>query len=304
MHQYDSASRPRGSRAAALIAIPASLLLTAGLAQAATLMAYTGVQAYTANDEPLYDGNEESICSSYSDTGSVNECQGNWSGLEYHTFSSAEYGVLKVYGAQSVGGLTDNGGLSETPYYVSAIGSAGFRDQWTIYGEPTGTTGTLQLSFNITGSFDYATANTGVTVGLGMFVFGSGPAQSDPSYVPVSGGIGTLDYTHTFTTQFTYGVPIDFQIFLTGGSVLYGLDSDDTFRSSMFDLSNTAVMNAVIVKDTIGNEVSFAIETASSAALFYELAPQAAVVPVPAAVWLLGSGLVGLLGLRRRQAIN
>mgnify|MGYP005811576971 CR=1 FL=1 len=290
----------RSGPISALLAIPVSILLTVSLAEAATLVAYTNVTAYSQDDQALYDEFDESICSSYSGNGSETQCQGYWSGLQYNSFASAEYGVLKVYGAQSVSALTDNGGLSETPYYVSADGSAAFRDQWTIFGEPTGTTGILQLSFDMTGSYEYTYANSGVGVGFSMFVFGSGLAQSDPAWVPVSGGSGNLAYTHTFTTEFTYGVPLDFQVFLTGGSSLYALDSDTNFRSSMLDLSNTAVMNAVIVKDTNGNEVPFAISTESAAELFYELAPPAAVVPVPAAVWLFGSAVGGLLAFRRR----
>jgi hypothetical protein len=33
---------------------------------------------------------------------------------------------------------------------------------------------------------------------------------------------------------------------------------------------------------------------------FYAVSQELTVVPVPAAVWLLGGGLIGLLGIRRR----
>jgi hypothetical protein len=299
MDQDRSARRASRARTAALIAMQASLLLLAAGAEAATVTAYTSVTAFSADDEPIYDESESAICSSYSGDGSETQCQGALSGLQYNTFSSADYGVLKVFGAQSVGEFTGDSGLVATPSYVSAVGTALFRDQWTILGQPTGTTGTLQLSFDMTGDYQYTDINSGVQVGFGMFVFGTGPAQSNPTQVPVSGGFGSLAYTHAFTTQFTYGVPLDFQVFLTGGSVLYALDSDTNFRSSLFDLANTAVMNAIIVKDAGGNDVPFALNTASGAALFADLAP--AVVPVPGAGWLLGSAMAGLMAWRRRR---
>jgi hypothetical protein len=200
-----------------------------------------------------------------------------------------------------VGEFTGDSGLVGTPSYVSAVGSALFRDQWTIFGQPTGTTGILQLSFDMTGAYQYTDIDSGVQFGFGMFVFGSGPAQSNPASLPVSGGFGNLAYTHTFTAPFTYGVPLDFQVFLSGGSVLYALDSNTNFRYSMFDLANTAVMNAIIVKDANGNDVPFALNTASGAALFAGLAPPA-VIPVPGAGWLLGSAMAGLMTWRRRPA--
>jgi hypothetical protein len=290
------------SRASAFVALQASLLLCAGVAEAATVVAYTSVTAFSADDEPLYDASESPICSSFSADGSETQCQGFRSGLQFNAIASADYGVLKVFGAQSVGEFTGDSGLEGTPSYVSAIGSALFRDQWTIVGQPTGTTGILQLAFAMSGAFQYTDINTGVNTGFGMFVFGSGSAQSDPPWVPVSGGFGTLAYTHTFTTQFTYGVPLDFQVFLTGGSVLYALDTNTEFRFSLLDLANTAVMNAIIVKDAEGNEVPFALSTASGAGLFADLAPPV-VVPLPGAGVLLGSAIAGLLARRRRLTV-
>lgn len=303
MNQDHSAWCASRARIAALVAMQASLLLAASGAGAATVTAYTSVTAFSADDQPLYDASESAICSSYSGDGSETQCQGFLSGLQYNTFSSADYGVLKVFGAQSVGEFTGDSGLVGTPSYVSAVGSALFRDQWTILGQATGTTGTLQVSFDMTGNYQYTDINSGVQAGFSMFVFGSGPAQSNPAWVPVSGGFGNLAYTHTFTTSFTYGVPLDFQVFLSGGSVLYALDSDTNFRFSLFDLANTAVMNAIIVKDAGGNDVPFALNTASGAALFVDLAPQA-VIPVPGAGWLLGSAMAGLMASRRRRAAS
>lgn len=297
-------TRPAGRTASALrtiggTAMPVALLLGASLAQAATLTAYTEVMPYDANDQALLDEEGSGICFSYSANGSQTQCQDSWSGVQYNAVASSDYGVLKVYGQSSTSGLTDNGGLAGTPSYVTTLATAIFRDQWTITGEPNGTTGTLQVSFDVHGLYDFSDVGSGLQLGFNMFVFGQGLATRDPQFIPLAGSVGELDYTQTFTTEFTYGTPLDFQISLTGGSVMRELDDGlSYFRESLLDMSNTAVMNAIVVKDSLGNEVPFSLVTTSSAPLFNELAP--AVVPVPAALPLFLSGVAGLLALRRR----
>lgn len=265
---------------------------------AASVSANTVVRAFDVNDNQL--GGD--VCFTFSGTGAANGCQDTYgfldSAIDYTAFGSADYGVVKVSGASEVTG-TPSGTQSGDMHYLTTVGSALFRDQWTITGMPNGTSGTLQLSFNITGSYDFSDVNSGLQSGFSMFVFGSGGVSPSPSF-PIIGSSGMLDYTATFTTPFTYGTPLDFQIALTGGSVLYFLENGGyTGQSSFFDLSNTAVMNAIIVKDAGGDIVPFTLNTESGSTLFNELAPSP--VPVPAAAWLFGSGLLGLVGLGRTR---
>jgi hypothetical protein len=86
---------------------------------------------------------------------------------------------------------------------------------------------------------------------------------------------------------------------LTAGSYLGDFGHD---ISSNLDLSNTAEMTAIIVKDANGNVIPFDLDTESGALLFSRLAPGLnTAVPEPASLGLFGFGLVGLVMARRKR---
>lgn len=277
-------------------------LLLAGLpggAVAASLSAQTRVSAFDAGDNWLND-----ICFDYSGSGSFTQCQGSYgyygtnnpgADLNYNATATADYGVLSVYGGSS----TSNPGSAGAPEfleaeYISTQGTATFRDQWTITGGTAGSTGTLQLSFDVTGSYMSGMIDTGLSYGLSLYNFTTGVYASD-NQLP--------NYTGVLTTQFTFDETVDFMVSLLGGSTLWNLSEGGyDGQSSYLDMSHTALMDAIVVMDSNGDVVPFNLVTSSNAALFTELAPAA--VPVPAALPLLVSGLLGLTVVSRRRSLR
>lgn len=125
-----------------------------------------------------------------------------------------------------------------------------------------------------TGTFD----DSVLTAGTGMISFGSGSGNS------LTLNVGSQSYTAADDTDYAVGFP---QITLNAGAftgfsfaTLFGtygsFDSQDYWFDGYDDNFNLVS----------GTWINF--ETA-------------AVVPVPAAVWLFGSGLLGLVGVARRK---
>jgi hypothetical protein len=213
---------------------------------------------------------------------------GSASTLTYDASASADYGTLQVF-AQSSISLTAAG--SGGPEYIITWGIAEFRDQWTINGGTAGTTGTLELSFDITGSYD---SNIDASQGSAIFL------QNYTKSMFVDDVLihdQFPDYTSILSTEFTFGEEFDFMVHLDGSSILLNLSMGGyDGQTSYIDMS--AIMSSIVVKDSFGNVIPFSLSTASGAALFDDLA---ATVPIPAAIWLFGSGLLGLVGVSRRK---
>jgi len=219
--------------------------------------------------------------------------------LNYNSNAIADYGVLKSYAQLSILGslapfMTEpnpSTGTPDTRANVTAQARASFRDQWTILGMPDGTSGTLQLTFHVTGTMS----------GGGNATLSSDRISSTGAFSSLQ-SLSVLPNTDTvLSVPFTYGTLFDFRISLGAAAFLFTFpgDNDPTGqRSSLADFSNTAALSSIIAKDSVGNIVPFSLSTASNAVIFNELVPAA--VPVPAAVWLFGSGLLGLIGVARK----
>jgi hypothetical protein len=114
----------------------------------------------------------------------------------------------------------------------------------------------------------------------------SGDILADISYVIGTGGSASL-------TAFD---PVSGFIVIDGWTLDIDTLSIDAKTSSALDLSGTGTLWKAGYTETNANW-SFSAETASNYSMHI-----ATVVPVPAAVWLFGSGLIGLAGIARRKA--
>jgi len=251
---------------------------------AASVFSVTHVASYDVDGnvlEEIYQDFSTSPPTAYHGTYAI---PGSVSTLTYDATASADYGIIEVFGQSSIS-LTAAG--SDGPEYIDTDVWAGFSDQWTISGGTAGTTGTLELSFDITGSYD---SNFDANIGYGLGL--DNQTKSTEFYdnqLP--------DYTGILSTEFTFDEEFDFSIIMYGNSTLDHLSMGGYDGQTSY-LGMSAIMSAIVVKDSSGNVIPFSLTTASNAALFNQLATT---VPIPAAIWLFGSGLLGLAGIARRK---
>lgn len=266
-------------------------------ADAAPITPYVGSQGVVAfYNSSTNNQDGSSACFSYSASGATVGCSGSvttpTSGatLSYLTTATAGYGVLKAGGTSSI---ANSSGTTNLTDYSSAYGQAYFADSWRITGGSG--TGTLELQFSLDGSYNFAQSHTGVTAAFSLVNLDNHSSSSGtPTFT--SGGPGTISKTVILSTSFTFGTPLDFLVSLTAGSNLYDLGND---IASSLDLSDTAQMTAIIVKDANGNVIPFDLAASSGAPLFSELAPgiPTVAVPEPPSLALVGAGLIALLWL-------
>jgi len=162
------------------------------------------------------------------------------------------------------------------------------------------------ISFN--GSVGEFVVN--VTTGISAPVIGPGRLQL--STVDVSGGAGLLTISLT-DTDYTGVVP-QYKAEVGGttdGTVFFGFRQSNTneeFSGSGIDFDLVGP-GAFSVTDTLPAQPGTPYSLEIGAEIFHPGADQITSfgalltpVPVPAAVWLFGSGLLGLLGIARRKA--
>jgi hypothetical protein len=116
---------------------------------------------------------------------------------------------------------------------------------------------------------------TNVTVSMDLFVAETGWESTDRiwSYVTVDGGT-VLDLIDTL------------------GSDIDDLAIEDRWMTLTLDLSGHSAADLSFLLEANADDETIWVDN-----IKFEGSP----VPVPGAVWLLGSGLVGLVGLRRRS---
>ena len=90
----------------------------------------------------------------------------------------------------------------------------------------------------------------------------------------------------------TFGNNLNFHLDLSGAA-------NNTFGLSFWDATGTA---PVLTNDPNGFAATVDLGAAGIAVNDLSSQTDATTTPIPAAAWLLGSGLMGLFGVRRRQA--
>jgi multimeric flavodoxin WrbA len=115
------------------------------------------------------------------------------------------------------------------------------------------------------------------------------------SAAPTTGDL--IDTTGTATYSVTNGV-------LQSGAVIAGSNYSNSVGSSLgfYNIVSTGRSSVSInqYKNSAGAGYWFLSNTGD---LTYNIAAAAAPVPLPAAVWLLGSGLLGMAGIARRRSV-
>ncbi len=148
-------------------------------------------------------------------------------------------------------------------------------DSWADSGNVFGLS--LNDAISVSGTFD----DSVLTGGTGIVNFGSGSGNTMVMIV------GSQTFSAGDDTNFLYGYP---QLSLNAG-LFDGLNIEITFGTSSAFYSQDLWFDGYDdINDNFGNLVSGTWTD-------FQMTP----VPVPAALWLFGSGLLGLVGLARRK---
>jgi len=158
---------------------------------------------------------------------------------------------------------------------------------WTKYGSATAgdkylTTLTTPGSLGTTTGGSLSNWSTGLGNTLSAVASNAGSANSVFASTVAAGGIwdGTLGGTATFNASNWYG--------FGASNVITGLTSATLYSVTS---GSTAAHNSVATDGTL---------TLTASGLSY--VAQTSTVPLPAAIWLLGGGLLGMFGIGRRKA--
>lgn len=202
---------------------------------------------------------------------------------------------------------------------ASAI-TATYTDQTSFLGALSGPTSTLNFDSTASGT----TISSGSTLGGITFTYSIGPPPTD---MMVATGFDTtsgsnylgLDDAGNYDQfidgdQFTLGfaTPINAvgMYFITGDPLING---DIQVVTSSGTAVNSSVVNISLADGGLAYYIGLVSDTQfTSAAIQYDAGSggnflfnvddiTTSVVPIPAAVWLFGSGLIGLIGVSRRK---
>jgi hypothetical protein len=156
----------------------------------------------------------------------------------------------------------------------------------------------LTFTLDVTGTMDASTLppTPGVVQTQAWLEVFAAAGSPDPDVVWESNG----PHTEIWTVPVTPGVPKDMTIFF--GTSIKSQDAllvDPYDFTGTVDFSQTATLTEILITDSSGVPIPGATLTAASGT-DYPLSPLNS-IPIPAAVWLFSSGLLGLIGISRRR---
>lgn len=165
--------------------------------------------------------------------------------------ASAGYGVLKV-------STLADGSADGNAYDAQA--TAGYSDTVTIFGAPTGTLGTMVVTFDILGSMSYSGNCTPLITGAAacFAAWSAGAADSGPTSINqggrvdnIHGASGSSFGMQAATFSFHYGVPFTLSGSLTAEAYDDGLDNS----SVSVDMSHSVYWGGI--SDVTANGQAF-----------------------------------------------
>ena len=224
-----------------------------------------------------------------------------------------------VTGAQASGAMVwDSAGNPTLLSSGKGIDISG--DGTVVVGSSGGTPQATRWEFNsLLVDWDQTVLTTGIGGGEahavsqdGSIVFG----EAGPNAFRWIEGVGTEDINGTFLSSNVWGVTANGAI--AAGNVVVDLDPGTDAKAAIWDETNgwrtleslllaAGVVSEDLSKLKVANAISsdgryiVATAGASNEAFWIDLGASLTTVPVPASVWLFGSGLLGLVGMARRN---
>jgi hypothetical protein len=206
-------------------------------------------------------------------------------------------------GPVAVGGTNiDLTASSALTSYIDSANTAGQSLEWAVEGVQFNGSATKAVVKNPGGAIGIASAALSFSSGVGQLQEGNlaqwaGSFQGDAQYLATTYAAGGKSYTFTAgtTTTNVWGAQGTGNV---GGSTdLYG----NGILQAGTGLGGVVSLFGATGGGTTGNLETYDLTdnlTLSATGTLQSVAP----VPVPAAVWLFGSGLLGLIGVGRRRA--
>lgn len=238
---------------------------------------------------------------------------GGISSTQAQSSNFATFGALK---AMQSSGSSSDGSVNVYPYLPHAgsrsRSNIGFQDRLTVSADPslTNTLGTMIGRVRVSGGVSASPATypqESSAASAAVTVPGTGGTYSVAAYGdrPGTGGIPqyiTFELAVKFNSQDFTNLAMWLQTSADTG-LLYGFGLSHAVTATSGFFSTLEWVGIDSVRDAQGNLVNgWSVTSGSGFDYSRSYAEQISAVPAPPALWLLGSGVLGLIGVARRKA--